>query len=222
MLSQTAKLLEANDGLRDTLEEASVGVARNARRLASLGTAEQTDSLTDLSSRAGLERTLAEWWRKDPLRVRQLTMAMIDVDEFGRLNDRVGRNVCDRILRAMAQLLKAVSHGHSVAARFSGQRFVLLFADVDLRFTTNVAERIRQTIETARFVSQGDDIRLTVSCGVVEATSEDTSDTLYARAEATLREAKRYGRNRTFIHEGKYPTPVVPPNFALEEKSVPI
>jgi hypothetical protein len=43
---------------------------------------------------------------------------------------------------------------------------------------------------------------------------------LMTRTEATLREAKRYGRNRTFLHEGKYPTPVVPPNFALEEKRI--
>lgn len=220
VLKVTTKLVRANDGLRDTLEEADVAVTRNERRLESMDAEKRTDPLTEVSSRVGLEAALAEWWEKDPHRARELNVAMIDMDEFARLNERYGREACDRILRAAAQLLTAESRNYSLAARYSGQRFLMLFPDTDLRFTTNAVERIRQTIEMARLDYRGQEIRVTVSCAVTEATPEDTSSTLYARAEATLREAKRYGRNRTFLHEGKYPTPVVPPNFTLEEKSI--
>ena len=220
--SQTTKLLHVNHELRDTLEETAVVVARNDGRLGSADVARRKDPLTELSTRAELEASLVEWWEKDPHRVRQLNVAMLDIDAFTPLNERYGQQVCDRVLRAIAQLLCAESRSHSVAARFSGQRFLLLFPDVDVRFTTSVVERIRQTIEMAHFQQHEEDIRITVSCAVIETTSEDTSDTLYTRAEATLHEAKRYGRNRTFLHEGRYPTPVVPPNFTLEEKCIKI
>ena len=93
-----------------------------------------------------------------------------------------------------------------------------MFPDSDLRATTNAVERLRQIVELACFVYKNSEIRITVSCGVTEAVGEDTPDSVMARAEATLMEAKRYGRNRTFIHEGKYPTPVVPPKFPIEQR----
>jgi diguanylate cyclase (GGDEF)-like protein len=222
MVQQTGKLLDANHGLRDTLEEASVAVAQHEGRLESIHEVRSNDPLTELSTRAQLEACLAEWWQKDPHRARQLYAAMIDVDQFGRLNERHGQEVGDRVLRVIAQLLTTESRNHLLIARFAGQRFLLLFPDVDIRFATSVVERMRQTIEMARIGYRDEEIRVTVSCAVIEVGHQDTPQELYGRAQATLREAKRYGRNRTFVHEGKYPTPVIPPNFTLEEKSVMI
>jgi hypothetical protein len=55
---------------------------------------------------------------------------------------------------------------------------------------------------------------------LTESLADDTANSLFARVELALHEAKRYGRNRTFIYEGQYPTPVVPPNFSLSEKRI--
>ena len=220
MVSETSKLLNANHELRDALDEASAELARNEDRLESVEEAKLKDELTELSSRTGLEASLAEWWEKDPQRLRQLNVGMIDVDQFTRLNERYGPEVCDRILRALAQIVKTEARSQSVVARFTGQQFMLLFPDVDVRFATKMMEQIRQTIEVARIEYREEKLQVTVSCAVVEVASDDESHTLYARAEATLREAKRYGRNRTFLHEGKYPTPVVPPSFTLDEKVI--
>jgi len=222
MIQQTSKLLHANHELRDTLEVASVAVARHDGQLESIDEVKRNDPLTELSTRARLEACLADWWAKDPHGARQLHAAMIDVDEFGRLNERYGQEVGDRILRAIAQLLSAESRNHLLIARFAGQRFLLLFPDVDIRFATNLVERIRQTIEMTQIEYREEKIRVTVSCAVTEVAREDGPEKVYARAEVTLREAKRYGRNRTFVHEERYPTPVVPPNFTLKEKSITI
>ena len=112
--------------------------------------------------------------------------------------------------------------GSDTFSTSAAERFLLLFPDVDLRFATNLVERIRQTMEMARLEYRKEEIRVTVSCAVTEVAVEDSPEKLYARAESTLREAKRYGRNRTFVHEGRYPTPVVPPNFTLKEKCVTV
>ena len=220
VVQETSKLLEVNHDLRDALEQVPVLAARRDGRLGSIHRSKLTDPLTELSNRAGLEACLVDWWRKDPHRVRQLNAAMIDIDEFGRVNEGHGPEIGDRVLRATARILVSESRNHLLAARYSGQRFMLLFPDVDLRFATNLVERIRQTIELTHLQCRAEEIRITVSCAVTEVGREDTSETMYARAEATLHEAKRYGRNRTFLYEGKYPTPVVPPNFSLGEKSV--
>jgi diguanylate cyclase (GGDEF)-like protein len=217
---QTGKLLEVNHSLRDKLSQVPVVAARHEGRLRSIDPSKLIDPLTELSNRAGLEACLADWWEKDPHRVRQLNAAMIDLDEFGRVNERHGQETGDRVLRATARIVTSESRNHLLAARYSGQRFMLLFPDVDLRFATNLVERIRQVIELTKLKHRGEEIRVTVSCAATEIAREDTPESIYARAEATLHEAKRYGRNRTFLFEGKYPTPVVPPNFSLDERSV--
>lgn len=222
LVGETSKLLEVNDQLRDTLDEALVAVAREEKWLESVEDAGRTDPLTGLANRTGLESAIAQWWDQDPERQRQLTAAMIDVDQFARINEQYGHQVGNRILRELAQLLIAESREYTVAARYAGQRFVLLFGDVDVRFTTNLVERIRQLVELTHLRYGDEDIRVTISCAVTEAQADDSSTTLYARSDLALQEAKRYGRNRTFLHEGKYPTPVVPPNFSLEEKDIAI
>jgi diguanylate cyclase (GGDEF)-like protein len=219
---ETGKLLEINDHLRDTLNEVLVAVARDEKWLETIEDSKRTDPLTGLANRTGLEAALAQWWEADPQRLRQLTAAMIDLDHFTEINQRHGHKVGNQVLCALSKLLTAESQEFTVTSRYAGQRFLLLFGDVDVRFTTNLIERVRQLVELAHLRHGEEDIRLTISCAVTEARPDDSSTTLYGRIEQTLQEAKRYGRNRTFLHEGKYPTPVVPPNFTLEERDIAI
>lgn len=218
LLEETARLADANDKVRDALDEAGAVLAAGQQRPAAPEPETPTDGLTGMASRAGLEAGLAAWWENDTHRVRRLCVAMVDVDQFGLVNERHGRKLGDRVLRALAQLLSTEGRGDHIIARFSGQRFLVLFPDADLPTAVQFVERIRQTVESSHLQYQEQDIRITVSCAVTEATSADTSETLFGRAEATLLEAKRYGRNRTFIHEGKYPAPVAPPHLGLEER----
>ena len=220
MVSETSKLLDTNHQLRDTLDKTLIEVAREEQWLKTADQAMRDDQLTQLLGRAGLEAGLQEWWEKDPRRSRKLSVGMLDIDGFTQFNEQYGHKVGDTLLRAIARLLVAENDGDYTPTRFSGQQFLLIFPDVDVRHVTNRLELIRQEIAMARFQWHDCDIRVTVSCAATEAGDEDTSDTLFERMEATLQEAKRYGRNRTFLHEGKYPAPVVPPNFVLEEKSI--
>ncbi len=219
-LVQATRLRGASDHLRDTLGEATVEVARAEQRLESPGKRPKEDPLTGILNRAGLEAELESFRYRDPHRARQLSVALVDLDQFARVNERYGRDVGNRILRGIARLVQAEARGEYRVARFTGQRFVILMPDAEIRLATAIAERVRQTVETGHFRHQEFDIRVTVSCGVTAAGPQDTSEGLFGRAEATLQEAKRYGRNRTFFHEGRYPNPVVPPNLTLQERVV--
>ncbi len=97
-----------------------------------------------------------------------------------------------------------------------------MFSDVEMAVATATIERCRQTVENAHFKYKEFDIRITVSCALTRANNDDSPSSVLLRVEAALREAKRYGHNRTFVHEGKYPTPVVPPDLQVEPKHIPI
>ncbi len=221
VLAETARLLSANDRLQEVLDAALVETARSENRLDAPWAEDQADVPGTLTSRTGLERQLARLWQDHPQHAPPLAVAAIDLDQFGRINEHFGRELGDRILRAVATLVSAEGPEQAISARFSGQRFVLAFPDGDLGRAVSAVERIRQVLEKAHFRRNEFDLQVTVSCGIAAAAApEDTSKTVCERAEAAMLEAKRYGRNRTFIHEGRYPTPVAPPNLVVPEKVV--
>mgnify|MGYP005839813279 CR=1 FL=1 len=219
VILETSRLIDANHQVRDVLETATGRFAAH-RLIDPAADSGPTDDLTGLSDRVSAERQLDTWLDGDPRRVRQLSAVMVDIDQFAQINARLGHRVGDRMLRALGHYFEAECQGHHTASRFAGQRFLFLLPDTDLRAAANFAERLRQCVELSEFRHQDELIRLTVSCAATSASAQDTTDRLVARLETTVREAKRYGRNRTFIHDGTYPTPVVPPRFALEARHV--
>jgi len=90
------------------------------------------------------------------------------------------------------------------------------------RHTTAAVERIRQSVESTKFVVKQQQASLTVSCSVVQYEQGESRDELFARAETTMTEARRYGRNRSFLNEGSHPAPVLPPNLTIQERVVPV
>ncbi len=216
---EAERFVEANHQVRDVLDKAMVEIARHEQWLDAAGGATDTDATTGLPNRTGLEAELARWWSKDVHRVRQLGAAMLDIDHFSRLNERCGQRFGTEVLGAVAKLVSMETRGSSIVARYSGQQFVILFPDDDIREATSIVEKARQTIELTEFQTATQEAHVTLSCGVAEGNSQDTSESLFSRLEASVREAKRYGRNRTFVHDGKYPTPVVPPNLVLQPRT---
>jgi diguanylate cyclase (GGDEF)-like protein len=215
----THRLLNSNDVLRDALQKALAEVAQLESRPPD--EADRSDPLTGCLNRAGIEADLNAWWAGVHDHTR-LCVAMIDIDRLAEANEQFGHRVGNEILKAIAKLLEANRSDNVQVARFSGQRFLLMFSDVEVAVATRTIERCRRTIDNAHFEHKDFDIRITVSCALTRAHNEDSPSSVLLRAEAALREAKRYGHNRTFLHEGKYPTPVVPPDIQVEPLHITI
>lgn len=219
MVSEANKLLEVNHRLRDTLDEAGIVAAQAAGDAAPRPAARQVDALTGMLNRAGLEQTLRETLA-GPSAAATIAVAILDLDHMGQINEHYGHRIGDGIVRAVARLLAAEKGENGQTARMAGSRFFVLFAEADVRTAANFCERLRQTVELTTFSLDDLTIRVTLSCAAASAVPGEGNEAVLGRAEAALREAKRYGRNRSFQHEGEYPTPVVPPNFALEPLEV--
>ena len=209
----THRLLNSNDMLSDSLQKAMAEVVQ--QESCPPEEADRSDPLTGCINRAGIEHDLGTWWASVTDHER-LCVAMVDIDRLAETNEQFGYRVGNEILKAIARLLDANQSDNVRVARFSGQRFLLMFSDMVPQAAINTIERCRQTVDSAHFEHKDFDIRITVSCALTRANNEDSPSSMLLRVEAALREAKRYGHNRTFVHEGKYPTPVVPPELTIE------
>ena len=89
---------------------------------------------------------------------------MIDIDRLAVTNEQFGYRMGNEIIKAIARLLEANRSDSVQVARFSGQRFLVMFSDIDPQAAVNTIERCRQTIANAHFEHKDFDIRITVSC----------------------------------------------------------
>jgi diguanylate cyclase (GGDEF)-like protein len=163
--------------------------------------AASTDHLTGLLSRRAFLECTAELFAKHRARRLPVTVLMFDLDHFKSVNDRFGHAAGDAVLRVFAETARASMRADDILGRLGGEEFAaVLPANSDI--AAMVAERVRAAFEVSgRTV---DDIAIggTVSIGAACAVGADADiDTLLARADAALYQAKEAGRNRVQLAE---------------------
>ncbi len=210
LLAQTDGLLEKSHDLRDSLHEA----------LSEIGTAEGEPALQ--TAQAGFEAALEEFWAQDPTRLQALSASSIHVDNLRELNQEHGTATIDVALDHIANVVTSLKSEQCTVTRLRGSRFLLLFGGQGPQDSSREIEKLRQTIDHVKFCRGDVEISTTISCAVVESLPDDTTASMIERLESTIQEAIRYGRNRTFLFEGEYPTPVVPPELSIETQQIDI
>jgi diguanylate cyclase (GGDEF)-like protein len=163
-----------------------------------------TDSLTGVYNRRYIDRRLLEEIGRARRQAYRISCMYIDIDHFKAVNDSVGHQGGDEVLREVALRIKAELRLSDALGRFGGEEFVVLLIDADLESATIVAQRIRASIADAPFeLSSGELLPISVSIGV--ATLEDferdhaiegVAQQLVAHADSALYQAKESGRNR--------------------------
>lgn len=155
-----------------------------------------TDGLTQVANKRHflefLEREIARATRH----ARPLSLVMFDVDRFKSINDSHGHLGGDRVLKGIASLVSAQVRRDELLARYGGEEFAVVLPETSLDDAARFCERIRLEIEKATFDFDGEPLHATVSLGVTELAASDTLESLVARADARLYEAKEQGRNR--------------------------
>ena len=155
------------------------------------------DYLTNLHNRRYLIDQLHKKSEEAKRHRTPLSIVMIDLDHFKHVNDDHGHATGDRVLYLAARIIEANVRTYDVAARFGGEEFCLILPGTDLRDAMEVAERVRNTMETTPVSLPHDEpVRFTASLGVAELYHDETPEQALARADAALYSAKRNGRNR--------------------------
>ena len=166
------------------------------RRLEALAT---TDPLTRLLNRRALLERLSREVDRAKRYESMLTLLLLDIDHFKRINDERGHLVGDGVLRQIGALVEASVRTVDIAARYGGEEFVLILPETSQDGGIIFAERLRESIERYPFDASGEEpLHLTASIGVATFPSprvESTED-LFARADEALYRAKSSGRNQ--------------------------
>jgi diguanylate cyclase len=158
------------------------------------------DALTGVYNRKAFDEHLAHLLERQLIRSLPFALLMLDIDDFKVVNDTYGHPMGDRVLLAVAQTCADMVRADDFIARYGGEEFAILLPLASLRQAAKTAKRIVRTLSQTRFALQEGpeppSIGLTVTIGVSALRRGDTSESLVARADEALYEAKRSGKNR--------------------------
>ncbi|EAR09820.1 sensor domain-containing diguanylate cyclase [Reinekea blandensis] len=154
------------------------------------------DPLTGLPNRQGFDRRLSAELARAERYDQALSIAIIDIDFFKRINDEFGHLVGDKVLKMMAKEMKRVCRESDFLSRFGGEEFVLLLPQTTLEEGLTAVDKLRRHVETRPFHYQNTPVNLTVSAGVAQRQVNETLESWLDRADAALYVSKREGRNR--------------------------
>ncbi len=157
-----------------------------------------TDSLTGLFNRRFFRgRCISELARARRAGT-SVGILMVDVDHFKRVNDSLGHQAGDDVLRAVADALAATVRGEDVVARYGGEEFAVLLPETDVEGARRAAERFCQRLAARPIETVAGTVTVTATVGVVATTIADstTIDELVSVADAALYRGKNAGRNR--------------------------
>lgn len=156
------------------------------------------DSLTGLHNRRYLELHMASLLERSGRRGRPVSMMVLDIDHFKRVNDTRGHDAGDEVLRAFAARVKQVIRDCDLMCRLGGEEFVVVMPEADVGIASGIAERARAAVEAEFFAIGGGrrSIPVTVSVGIAEANADASPDVLFRRADRALYRSKHEGRNR--------------------------
>lgn len=195
--SQSQVFTPRDLGLLSSFAATTTAAIRNAKLYDEVQRQSITDQLTGLYNRRGLfalsehEIELARRNKRRP------SVILFDIDHFKQVNDTFGHGVGDEVLRELAARVRESIRSIDILARYGGEEFAILVPDTSLNNARDLAERLRQKVAAAPFPTYRGPIPVTISLGVVEATSTrlDLAE-LLVLADAALYRAKQNGRNR--------------------------
>jgi diguanylate cyclase (GGDEF)-like protein len=199
MVRRLELLLTEKEELSRKLEEAN----GELQRLAS------TDALTGLPNKRSLEAAIVRDLARADRDKTWLSLVVVDVDHFKKVNDTHGHAIGDVVLQSVAQALARHLRAGDLAGRYGGEEFVLILPGSNVIGARIAAERIRKALEGLAVETPNGVLKVTASFGGAAISGPGCAkgrDSLFARADAALYEAKRTGRNRVVIADAAHAT----------------
>jgi len=156
----------------------------------------RTDALTGLANRRAFDEQLEQLLAHADRFGHSVSLIVADVDHFKAVNDNWGHEVGDQVLKSVAETLAEGVRAVDVCARFGGEELAILLPQTSLQGAVELADRLRKAVGAKPIVVNGEEIRVTISCGVAcYPEGVLTKEALFAAADRAMYEAKSAGRN---------------------------
>lgn len=199
LLAEIDRVISSNSLLRKKLNENQEILREQQGQIESLKTEVRVDALTQLGNRAAFEEQIAHAVERFERYQEHFSLLLFDIDHFKAINDTYGHPAGDRVLKGLALKLKAALRGSDLISRYGGEEFVVILLRCKSDQAMDTAEKVRDAVETLKLTLDKVTVKITVSIGVAEAMPGESKESLIARADAALYQAKQRGRNRVSL-----------------------
>lgn len=191
--------LRTQEELEEAKSKASAAEQRARELESNLAKASELahqDQLTGTLNRRGLEESLAKEIRRSARRRSPLCLAVLDVDNFKQLNDRLGHQAGDQALVHLASVIRQGLRPQDSLARYGGEEFVILLPDTALADAQSTLVRVQRELTRRFFLHDNQRVLITFSAGVTQIPHGESHDHAIARADQLMYRAKTTGKNK--------------------------
>jgi len=198
LAAETRRMQDSNERLSSELAAKRSEMLDLSEKLATVRSEALLDPLTGLTNRRGLQRTVDERLAADAGGLAGWSLLMVDIDHFKKVNDTHGHLFGDKVLQAVARMLRACIKGQDLAVRFGGEEFAVLLPDTPIQGAASLAESLRQAVARGQ-IRRGEGGaaigQVTVSVGVACYKLAETFEQWIERADRALYTSKQRGRD---------------------------
>ncbi len=184
------------EGMRARVAEAEREIVRLQNELTETSVMVRHDQLTGALNRKGLDETLEREMKRAQRRQAPLCLALLDVDNFKRLNDTLGHQAGDAALVHLARVIRETLRPQDTLARYGGEEFIILLPETALPDAVAALTRLQRELTKRFFLHRNEKLLITFSAGVTAFREGEERKEAIARADAAMYQAKQSGKNR--------------------------
>lgn len=181
---------------RSQAEQAENRIRELEAELAQVSTLVREDQLTGALNRRGMDEALGRELARAERLEAPLSLGLLDIDHFKKLNDSLGHQVGDQALRHLARVVKKLLRPTDTLARYGGEEFLILLPNTQEAEGVDVLKRVQRALTKEFFLHDNEKVLITFSAGVAQRRAGENEAELLARADAAMYRAKQAGRNR--------------------------
>jgi diguanylate cyclase len=187
------------DNMRDKVRAAEAEIERLQLELEQTSEKMRHDPLTGALNRKGLEESYAKEVSRAARRHSQLCLAVLDIDNFKRLNDTYGHSTGDEALLHLVATVRDCLRPHDTLSRFGGEEFVILLPETTIDDAVIILQRLQRELTKRYFLANNDKLLITFSAGVTIVETEEAQRSAIERADVAMYQAKATGKNRVVV-----------------------
>jgi len=184
------------NAMRTRVSEAEQEVVRLQNELSETSEMVRLDQLTGALNRKGLEEAMDRELARAQRRQSPVCLALLDVDNFKRLNDTYGHQTGDDALVHLARVIRETVRPNDTLARYGGEEFLIILPDTPLEDAVAALTRLQRELTKRFFLHKNEKLLITFSAGVTAYRDGEPRNEAFARADAAMYQAKKTGKNR--------------------------
>lgn len=188
-------------GTRKQVQEAEAKIRRLEQELAQVSELVHQDQLTGALNRHGLDEAFEREATRADRSHTPVCVALLDIDNFKRLNDTMGHQAGDQALVHLSQVIKEALRPSDAVARYGGEEFIIVLPGIGLEEATATVERLQRELTKKFFLHENDRILITFSAGVALRVPQEPQEDVIGRADRAMYQAKKTGKNRVVVAE---------------------